>query len=97
MVSVASHLVGSQIKRMIELATDGDLAAAEAEHLRLKPLHDGLFVITSPIPVKYCLNKIGFNVGSLRLPLVDADPATAAFLDDLLAGYTIDLPTSVTA
>ena len=96
-VSVPSHLFGWQIKRMLELAAAGDMAAAQAEHERLLPLFTGLFVITSPIPVKYCLNRIGFDVGGLRLPLVEADPKTAAFLDELLAGYEIDLPTSVTA
>ena len=96
-VSVASHLVGRQIKRMVELAAAGDMAGAEAEHERLLPLFTGLFVVTSPVPVKYCLNRVGFDVGGLRLPLVAADPKTAAFLDELLAGYEIDLPTSVTA
>jgi 4-hydroxy-tetrahydrodipicolinate synthase len=92
-VSVASHLVGNQIKRMIDLTVAGDLAAAAAEHRRLLPLFKGLFVITSPIPIKYCINRAGFNVGGLRLPLLDADPATAAFLDNLMAGYQVDLPT----
>lgn len=96
-VSVASHLIGRQIKRLIELAVAGDLAAAAAEHRRQLPLAKGLFVITSPIPVKYCLNRAGFNVGGLRLPLVEADPKTAAFLDELLAGYEVDLPTTVRA
>jgi len=92
-VSVASHLVGLQIKRMIDLTVAGDLAAARAENERLMPLFKGLFVITSPIPIKYALNHSGFNVGSLRLPLIDADASTQAFVDELLAGYTIDIPT----
>ncbi|MDA0798840.1 MAG: 4-hydroxy-tetrahydrodipicolinate synthase [Chloroflexi bacterium] len=96
-VSVASHLVGNQIKRMIDLTVAGDLAAAAEEHRRLLPLFKGLFVISSPISIKYCINKAGFNVGSLRLPLLDADPTTAAFLDNLMAGYQVDLPTSVGA
>ena len=96
-VSVASHLVGLQIKRMIELTVAGDLAAAAEEHRRLLPLFKGLFVVTSPIAIKYCLNEVGFNVGGLRLPLIDADAKTAEFLDNLLAGYSIDLPRSVAA
>ncbi|HCH35114.1 MAG TPA: 4-hydroxy-tetrahydrodipicolinate synthase, partial [Dehalococcoidia bacterium] len=48
----------------------------------------------SPIPVKYCLNKIGFNVGGLRLPLVNADKETSLFLDELISKYEIDLPLS---
>lgn len=96
-VSVASHLIGLQIKHMIDLTVAGDLTAAETEHQRLLPLFKGLFVITSPIPVKYALNKSGFNVGGLRLPLIVADPATAASVDELLVNYTIDLPTTVSA
>lgn len=96
-VSVASHLVGTQIKHMIDLTVAGDLATAAQEHRRLLPLFKGLFVISSPIPIKYCLNKAGFNVGSMRLPLVNADPKTAAFLDDLMSGYKVDLSTTVAA
>ena len=93
-VSVASHLIGRQIKRMIELTVAGDPAAA-AEHTRQLPLSTGLFTVSNPIPVKYCLNKAGFNVGGLRLPLIEADAGTAAFLDGLMAAYEIDLPTTV--
>ena len=96
-ISVASHLVGAQIKRMIDLTIAGDLAKAAQEHRRLLPLFKGLFVTSNPIPIKYCLNKTGFNVGSLRLPLVEADSVTAAFLDDLIGTYTIDLPITATA
>ncbi|MCH7828553.1 4-hydroxy-tetrahydrodipicolinate synthase [Patescibacteria group bacterium] len=94
-VSVASHLIGQQIKRLINLTVEGRLQKAASEHLRQLPLAKGLFVVTSPIPVKYCLNEVGFPVGGLRLPLVEADPQTAAFLDELLEGYEIDLPLDV--
>ena len=96
-VSVASHLIGLQIKRLIDLTVTNQMQAADEEHQRQLPLAQGLFVITSPIPIKYCLNKAGFDVGGMRLPLVTADPKTAAFLDDLVTGYTIDLPLSATA
>lgn len=96
-VSVASHLIGRQIKRLIELTATGDLAAAAAEHKRQLPMSSGLFVVSNPIPVKYCVNKAGFNVGGLRLPLVEADAKTAAFLDTLLAQYEVDLPVGAAA
>ena len=48
-------------------------------------------------PVKYCLNKAGFGVGSPRLPLIDVDADTAAFLDGLLSRYEIDLPIGAAA
>lgn len=96
-ISVASHLIGLQIKSMIELVANGKIEGARAEHERQLSLSTGLFQTTSPIPIKYCLNKIGFEVGGLRLPLVEADPATARFLDDLLANYAIDLETQITS
>ena len=96
-VSVASHLIGRQIRRLIELTAAGDLSAAAAEHQRQLPMASGLFVVSNPIPVKYCVNKAGFNVGGLRLPLVEADDRTAAFLDTLLAQYEIDLPVGAAA
>ena len=95
-VSVASHLIGQQIKRLIELTVAGDLAAA-AEHKRQLPMASGLFVVSNPIPVKYCVNRAGFNVGGLRLPLVEADEKTAAFLDAMLAQYEVDLPVGAAA
>lgn len=91
-VSVASHLIGRRIARMIEMIAAGDVVGAAAEHKRQLPLATGLFTLSNPIPVKYCLNRVGFDVGGLRLPLVEADAPTAAFLEAILAQYEIDLP-----
>ena len=63
-VSVASHLIGSQIKHMMGLLLEGDVEGAAAEHRRMLPMFKVLFVETSPIPVKYGVNKAGFNVGN---------------------------------
>ena len=91
-VSVASHLVGSQIKQMMGLLLEGDVEGAAAEHRRLHPLFKVLFVVSNPIPVKYSLNQAGFNVGNPRLPLIPPDDASAAQIRDVLDNYEIDLP-----
>ena len=91
-VSVASHLVGSQIKHMTGLLMEGDVEKAGAEHRRLHPLFKALFIVSNPIPVKYALNVSGFNVGNPRLPLVPLDEKSAAQIDKILAGYEVDLP-----
>ena len=96
-VSVASHLIGLQIKGLISLVLQGDLEAAAREHRRQLAMAKGLFMVSNPIPVKYCVNRIGFRVGGLRLPLTEADDRTAAFLNDLLTRYEIDLPLTVVA
>jgi len=91
-ISVASHLVGNQIKEMIDSFTSGEIDEAASIHRRLLPLIDALFVVSNPIPVKYALNHIGFYVGKPRLPLTEADEKSAAFIRDTLKNYKIDLP-----
>ena len=94
-VSVASHLIGRQIKGMIGLILEGDIEAAAAEHKRLFEMFKILFIVSNPIPVKYSVRKAGFDVGETRLPLVPPDEATAAAIDKVVSGYTIDLPVAV--
>ena len=67
-VSVASHLVGRQIKGMIGLILEGDIEAAASEHKRLFEMFKILFIVSNPIPVKYSVRQAGFNVGNTRLP-----------------------------
>jgi 4-hydroxy-tetrahydrodipicolinate synthase len=73
-VSVASHLVGTQIRQMIDLIETGDVAAARKLHESLSPLFNALFITSNPIPVKAALEMLGRPAGVPRLPLV---PATA--------------------
>jgi 4-hydroxy-tetrahydrodipicolinate synthase len=73
-VSVASHLVGAQMRQMIELIETGDVPAARKIHESLSPLFNALFVTSNPIPLKAALEMIGRPCGEPRLPLV---PATA--------------------
>jgi 4-hydroxy-tetrahydrodipicolinate synthase len=91
-VSVASHLVGRQIKQMMGLLLEGDIERAAAEHHRLMPIFKGLFVVSNPIPVKHSVNQAGLKVGNPRLPLVPPDTATAAEIDEIVSHYEIDLP-----
>ena len=91
-VSVASHLIGDQIKHMMGLLLEGDVERAGSEHRRLLPMFKVLFVESNPIPVKYGLNQAGFDVGIPRLPLVPASDSAAAQIDKVMSKYKIDLP-----
>ena len=91
-ISVASHLVGNQIKEMIDSFTSGKMEKAASIHRHLLPLIDALFVISNPIPVKYALNHIGFYVGKPRLPLTEPDEKSAALIREALKKHKIDLP-----
>ncbi len=68
-VSVASHLVGLQLKEMIELFHKGEVSSALLIHERLQPLFKSLFITTNPIPIKAALELSGWNVGNPRSPL----------------------------
>ena len=91
-ISVASHLVGAQIKEMIGKCLSGEVEAAAQLHRRLLPLIDALFVVSNPMPIKYALNYLGFPVGKPRLPLTEPDEKSAAVIRDALKNYSIDLP-----
>lgn len=91
-VSVASHLVGNQIKAMIDNFINGKTGEAASIHRHLMPLINALFIVSNPIPVKYALNRIGFNVGKPRMPLTEPDEKSAAVIRDTLKNYQIDLP-----
>lgn len=91
-ISVASHLVGLQIKQMMESFLNGKTKEAAALHRNLLPLINALFVIANPIPVKYALNYLGFSVGKPRLPLTEPDEKSKAVIEQALKNYKIDLP-----
>jgi 4-hydroxy-tetrahydrodipicolinate synthase len=91
-ISVASNLVGNQIKGMIDSFISGKTDKAAEIHRHLLPLVNALFIVSNPIPVKYAVNYVGFNVGKPRLPLTEPDEKTAAFIKDTLKDYQINLP-----
>ena len=91
-ISVASHLVGIQIQRMMEAFFQGKNKEAAEYHHRLMPLINALFVVANPMPVKYALNYVGFKVGKPRLPLTEPDEKSKAVIEQTLKNYKIDLP-----
>ncbi|GAI76981.1 unnamed protein product [marine sediment metagenome] len=50
-ISVVSHLVGSQIKEMIDFFLSGQIDKAAGIHRHLMPLFKTLFVVANPIPL----------------------------------------------
>jgi len=72
-ISVASHLVGNEIKQMVNFYFEDKTKEAKEIHDKLMPLFEAIFVTTNPIPVKAALEMIGWPVGGLRLPLIEAN------------------------
>ncbi len=69
---VHTHLVGPHVKQMIRRHKAGDVEAARAIDLELEPAYDLLKTVTNPIAIKAALAMSGFDVGGVRLPLVEA-------------------------
>jgi 4-hydroxy-tetrahydrodipicolinate synthase len=67
-ICVASHLVGDEMRRMVD--EPENRAAIDAS---LRDVYAAMGVTTNPIPVKAALELAGHPVGGLRLPLVEAD------------------------
>ncbi|MBP2001060.1 4-hydroxy-tetrahydrodipicolinate synthase [Paenibacillus shirakamiensis] len=87
-ISVASHIIGPQMKQMIAAYLEGQVEEAAQLHQRLLPTFKGLFECPTPLPnpvaVKFALNERGIKVGSVRLPLVEASKEEEAFIRNLL-------------
>ncbi|TGE35286.1 4-hydroxy-tetrahydrodipicolinate synthase [Desulfosporosinus fructosivorans] len=86
-VSVAAHVVGDEMKEMVDAWFDGDTAQATKWHLDLYPVFKGIFVTSNPVPVKALMNMIGIKAGGVRLPLVKATPEEIKFLKELIENF----------
>lgn len=69
-VSVASHIIGSEMQNMINAFLGGNMEEAAKQHQKLLPVMQSLFAAPSPVPVKTALQLKGLDVGGVRLPLV---------------------------
>lgn len=74
-ISVTSHIVASQQKRMLQLIQEGNIAEAAAIHRPLCKVTDACFLNGSPSTIRYILRQLGFEIGMPRLPVVEPDEA----------------------
>ncbi|NHN28324.1 4-hydroxy-tetrahydrodipicolinate synthase [Paenibacillus agricola] len=86
-VSVASHVVGKEMKNMINCYLQGETREAAKIHARIHPVLLGMFNcphrVPNPAPVKYALNRKGIQVGGVRLPLIPVTEEEGRFIDAL--------------
>ena len=71
-ILVASHLVGGEMRRMID-----EPDARHGIHEQLTPLFEVLSK-TNPQPIKAAVNMIGLDAGPLRLPMVEPEESELA-------------------
>jgi 4-hydroxy-tetrahydrodipicolinate synthase len=87
LISVSAHLCARELRDMLDAYGSGDVARAGAIHRQLSELFAALFATTSPIPVKWAANELGFACGPCRSPLGALPPNLQERLRPLLASY----------
>jgi 4-hydroxy-tetrahydrodipicolinate synthase len=83
-ICVASHLVGDEMRRMVD--EPENRAEIDAS---LRDIYAAMGVTTNPIPVKAALELAGHPVGGLRLPLVEADEQERAQISAVLERHRL--------
>ncbi|MEC4272408.1 4-hydroxy-tetrahydrodipicolinate synthase [Adlercreutzia sp. R25] len=83
-ISTIGNVAPDRMKAIVDLAARGEWDEAKAANEALLPLMTGLFETSNPILVKEALRLIGFPVGGVRLPLVDATPEQSARLASIM-------------
>lgn len=86
-ISVLANVAPRATSRIVKAYLDGNHDEARTLQLQYLPLIHALFVEPNPIPVKTAVGWMGFDVGPLRLPLVESDSvhrsALLAALEDV--------------
>lgn len=75
-ISVLANIAPAQTARMVQAFLDGAIQEAAALQLGMLPLIGTLFREPNPSPIKAAVARLGFRVGSVRLPLLDASAET---------------------
>jgi 4-hydroxy-tetrahydrodipicolinate synthase len=84
-ISVVSNVAPADMAAMWDAAAAGDWARGGALHYKVFPLSEGLFVETSPIPVKAAMAMMGKMADELRPPLYPITPANREKVRKILA------------
>lgn len=89
-ISVASHVLGNEIKAMIHNFKTGNVSVAKNMQLKLYPVFKKLFMAPNPVPVKAALAKMGLVNEFVRRPLVELTEAQKAELYNALEDFNQD-------
>ncbi len=88
-VSVASHFVGREIREIIKLTKNVEYAQAELLNNDLIRLFEGMFVTTSPIPVKTGCSLLMLCDEAFRLPMTKMNESLKIDLENLLVKHKV--------
>lgn len=83
-ISTIGNVAPARMKEITDACAKGDWDLAHDLNRRLLPLMEGLFETSNPILVKKALELVGFPVGGVRLPLVDATEEQTKRLEETM-------------
>ncbi|MEJ8735409.1 MULTISPECIES: 4-hydroxy-tetrahydrodipicolinate synthase [Mediterraneibacter] len=86
-ISVLSNVAPKYVHDMVYKYLEGDAAGSCKMQLDAIPLCDALFCEVNPIPVKAAMNLQGKNVGGLRAPLTEIEPAHKELLEKVMKEF----------
>ena len=79
-ISVLSHVAPQDTHDIVAKMMAGDVKGSSELQLKYIPVIHALFSEVNPIPVKAAMNMLGYNVGSLRMPLTEREDENKAIL-----------------
>ena len=88
-ISVVANIIPKQVHDMCKLYFDGNVKEAAKLQLGMMDLVEKMFIEVNPIPVKNAMNMMGFDVGELKLPLVDLAEEKAVKVRQALKDYKL--------
>ncbi|MBN1052738.1 4-hydroxy-tetrahydrodipicolinate synthase [Clostridium botulinum] len=83
-ISVLANIIPNEVHTLTKKCLEGKFDEALDIQLNRLKLTNALFIETNPIPVKTAMNLMGFEVGSLRLPLCEMEDSNLDTLKTIL-------------
>ena len=90
-ISVLANIAPKQTHDMVASYLDGDVKKAADIQIKAMPLIHALFSEVNPIPVKYAMNALGYDVGHLRAPLTQIEDANAKILVEEMKKFGLEV------
>ncbi len=88
-ISVLSNILPHIVSKICNLFFEGKIKKSADLQLEYFDLIEAVFCDINPIPIKYALNAMGFEVGGCRLPLTELSTENADLVTQILKQHKI--------
>ena len=90
-ISVLANICPKETHDITHAFLDGDVKKCADLQLEALDFINNLFIEVNPIPIKVAMNLVGMEVGPLRSPLCEMDPANLEILKKSMINYGLTL------